>query len=140
MDAGARAARMSPSVVQVSAAILVASVLAMFTQWENQRSGRIPALLSIGQKTSHFIQAFRSLDLHPAPGSMILLRPENRFYQNGYYPAFVASLVWNDHSLIICVAGETQLTEKQIQNMNYIISFNEFELKVIRAPGPVRRS
>ena len=137
---GGSAGRMSPPIFRAWATILVGSLLAIFTQWENQRSGRIPALLSIGQKTSHFTQAFRSLDLHPAPGSMILLRPENRFYQNPYYPAFVASLVWNDHSLRIDVDGQNQPTEQQIQNMKYIISFNEFELKVIRRPEPVRCS
>jgi hypothetical protein len=137
---GVSAGRMSPPIFRVVATILVASALAMFTQWENQRFGRVRALLSAGQKSLHVIESFRSLDLHPAPGSMILLRPEKRFYQNPYYPAFVASLVWNDHSLRIYVEGQNQLTEKQIQNMNYIISFSEFELKVIRRPEPVRRS
>jgi hypothetical protein len=64
---------------------------------------------------------------------MILLKPENRFYQNRYYPVFVASLVWNDHSLQTYVAGQSQLTQ-QILKMDYVISFSEFELKVIRGP------
>jgi hypothetical protein len=136
---GAAAGKMSPPIFRVFATVLVASALAMFTQWENQRFDHIRALLSVGQKTSHVIQAFRSLDLHPPPGSSILLRPERRFYQNGYYPAFVASLVWNDHSLRTYVAGQGQLTEQQILNMNYIFSFSEFELKVIRSSEPVRR-
>jgi hypothetical protein len=132
---GAGAGRMLPSIFRASATILVASVLAIFTQWENQRSARIPALLGIGEKTSHVTQAFRSLDLHPVPGSMILLRPENRFYQNGYYPAFVASLMWNDHSLAIYIAGQSQLTEQQIAKMDYIISLNEFQAKLVRPPS-----
>jgi hypothetical protein len=131
---------MWPQIFRIFATILVASVLAIFTQLENQRFGSVPAsLLSIGQKASHVIQAFHSLDLHPAPGSMILLKPENRFYQNGHYPVFVASLVWNDHSLRTYVAGQSQLTEQQILNMDYVISFSEFELKVIRGPEAVGR-
>jgi hypothetical protein len=125
----------SRAIFRASATILIASVLAMFTQWENQRSASIPVLLGLGTKTSHVTQAFRSLDLHPAPRSMILLKPESRFYQNGYYPAFVASLVWNDHSLAICIAGETQLTEQEIAKMNYVISLNEFQAKLLRAPN-----
>jgi hypothetical protein len=70
---------------------------------------------------------------------MILLKPENRFYQNEYYPLFVASLVWNDHSLQTYVAGQSQLTEQQILNMDYVITFSEFELKVIRGPEAVGR-
>ncbi len=132
---GAAAGKMWPQIFRMFATILVASVLAIFTQWENQRFGSVPAsLLSIGQKASHVIQAFHSLDLHPAPGSMILLKPENRFYQNRYYPVFVASLVWNDHSLRIYVATENQVTEQQIAKMDYIISLTEFQAKLVRAP------
>jgi hypothetical protein len=132
---GAAAGKMWPQIFRIFATILVASVLAIFTQWENQRFGSVPAsLLSIGQKASHFIQAFHSLNLHPAPGSMILLRPESRFYQNKHYPLFVASLVWNDHSLRIYVAGANQVTEQQIAKMDYIISLTEFQGKLLRAP------
>ena len=132
---GAAAGKRSPPIFRVFATILVASVLAILTQWENQRFGSVPAsLLSIGQKASHVIQAFHSLDLHPAPGSMILLRPESRFYQNKHYPLFVASLVWNDHSLRIYVAGANQVTEQQIAKMDYIISLTEFQGKLLRTP------
>src|SRR5215472_12995851 len=92
----------------------VAVVFGVFTHWQNQRSERTRGLLRSGQKSLHVIQAFRSLNLHPSAGSSILLKPETRFYQNGYYPAFVASLVWNDHSLHIYVAGQHQLTQRQI--------------------------
>ena len=130
---GAGEGKMSAPIFRVFATVLMASGLALFTQWENQVS-RIRALLSVGQKTSHILEVFRSLDLHPAAGSMILLRPKKRFYQNGYYPAFVASLVWNDHSLKIYVDGQNRLTEQQIAKMNYIISFNEFQGKLIPTP------
>jgi hypothetical protein len=139
----------------------VAFALAVFTQWENQRFGRIRALLNSDQKTPHVIQAFRSLNLHPAPGSLILLRPEKHFQQNGYYLASfaslapnnplrelivehsprywgcVASLVWGDRSLRIQIEDEHhQLTAEQTAKMNYIISFDEFQAKLIRGPPP----
>ncbi len=131
--------KMCTPIFRIIATILVASALAIFTQWENQRFGRIPALLGMERKTSHVIQAFQSLDLHPAPGSTILLKPENRSYQNDYYLVHVASLVWNDHSLRTYVAGQGQLTEQWILNMDYVISFSEFKLKVIRGPNAPAR-
>jgi hypothetical protein len=130
----AASGKMSLSMSRVCATVLVASGVALFTQWENQRFGVIQSWLNVGQKTSHVIQAFRSLDLHPVANSMILLSPQKLFYQNGYYPAFVACLAWNDHSLQIYVDGQNQLTEQQIAKMNYIISFNEFQAKLLRAP------
>ena len=148
--ASARPDKLSLRMFTTSATALVACVLAIFTQWENQRFGRIAALLGIGEKTSHVIQAFRSLGLHPAATSRILLKPENRFYQNGYYPAFVAALIWNDHSLSIYVDGQDQapvlsigplgfasgtLTEQQIATMDYIILFDEFRAELLRAPA-----
>ena len=65
--------------------------------------------------------------------SKILLKPETRFYQNLYYPKFVASLVWNDRSLRIYVAGQHQLTQQEIASMNYVISFNEFSAHLVRS-------
>ena len=111
----------------------VAVALAVFTQWQSHRFNRTRDLVSSGQKSLHVIQAFRSLNLQPAPGSTIFLKPETRFYQNPYYPTFVASLVWNDRSLRVYVAGQQQLTQEQIANMNYIISFNEFSAQLVRA-------
>ena len=89
--------------------------------------------MSSGQKSLRVIQALRSLNLHPPPGSKILLKPETRFYQNPYYPVFVASLVLNDRSLRIYVAGQHQLTQQEIANMSYVISFNEFSANLVRA-------
>jgi hypothetical protein len=119
------------------ATAVVAVAFAVFTHWENRRFDRTRALLSSGQKSLHVIQAFRSLNLHPSPSSLILLKPETRFYQNGYYPLFVASLVWNDRSLKIYVHGQYQLTEREFAKMNYIISFGEFQAKLIATPSHV---
>ena len=114
----------------------VAVAFAVFTQWENQRFDRTRGLLNSEEKSLRVIQAFRSLDLHPEPGSRILLRPEQRFYQNRYYPLFVASLVWNDHSLRIYVEGQQRLAEHEIAEISYVISFSEFQAKLLRAPKP----
>jgi hypothetical protein len=114
-----------------------AVAFAVFTHWESQRFDRIRVQLGLGQKSLHVIQAFRSLNLHPSPGSSILLKPETRFYQNVYYPLFVASLVWNDHSLGINVAGQHQLTQRQIGEISYVISFNEFEAQLVSSRNPI---
>jgi hypothetical protein len=131
--AGPRTARMLPTFATAAVAI----VFAVFTHWESQRFHRTRALLSSGQKSLHVIQAFRSLNLHPSPGSSILLKPETRFYQNGYYPAFVAWLVWNDRSLRIYVAGQDKLTQREIGEISYVISFNEFEAQLVPSRGPI---
>src|SRR5262249_54988157 len=57
------------------ATALVACGLAVFTGWQNQRLGADRAFLDSSQKTLHVIQAFRSLNSPPPPGSTILLRP-----------------------------------------------------------------
>ncbi|PYJ00733.1 MAG: hypothetical protein DMF00_06985 [Verrucomicrobia bacterium] len=124
----------------------VAVAFAIFTGWENQRFDRTGSLLKSEEKSLHVIQAFHSLALHPEPGSGILLRSEKRFYQNGYYPQFVASLVWNDHSLRIYVDGQQHLlslyppavaiAEYGAAEINYVISFTEFQAKLLRATKP----
>src|SRR5262249_42050981 len=75
---------------------LVACGLALFTGWEHQRLGVDRAFRDSGQKTLHVIRAIQSLNLHPSPGSTILLRPEKHFLQNGFYPGFFASFTPND--------------------------------------------
>jgi len=128
--AGAAAAKMPPSIFRIVAAFIVAFSLASFTQRENQRVKR--RWPNLGQKTSHVIQAFRSLDLHPAPGSTILLTG-NPFGEE-WYPLFIASLVWNDHSLRIWLEDKHQLTPRQLVNVNYVISLSEFQAEIVRAP------
>ena len=120
------------AMLRTLATAAVAVALAVFTQWQSHRFNRTRDLVSSGQKSLHVIQAFRSLNLQPPPGSAILLKPKTRFYQNPYYPAFVASLVWNDRSLHVHVAGQQQLTQEEIANMNYVISFNEFSTQLVR--------
>lgn len=152
--------KISPVRFQAFAMVVIASGLAVFTQWENQRSGRVRTIPNSGQKAVHVIQALSSLNLHPAPGSTILLMPEKHFYEHGYYPGYfaslardnplrqviveltprywyyVASLVWGNRTLRIYVEDRDQLTEEQIAKINYIISFDEFQAKLMRGPPP----
>jgi len=128
------AGKMSPPMFRAFATLLVACGLAVLTHWENQRFDRVPALLNSGQKALRVIQALRSLNLHPAPGSMILLRGwpyrSDPFWSNGWNTVFIASLVYNDRSLRIYHEGTNQLTQKEIAKMDYIISVDEFHAEL----------
>jgi hypothetical protein len=130
----AAAGSMPLRVFRVFATFLVAVWLAIFTQWENQRSNRTRVLLGSMQKTIHVIQAFSSLNLHPTPGSTILIRGEP-FFGNDWDPLFVAALVLNDHSLRIYIAGANELSEQQVAEMGYIVSLTEFNAELVHAPG-----
>jgi hypothetical protein len=130
----APAGKVSASTFRIVGTLLVAFSLTIFTQWENQRLGRPWALLNVGQKASHVIQALRLLDLHPLPRSIILLKMKENPFQNKWHPLFIASLVWNDHSLRIWLEGVNQLTPQQLATVDYVISLSESDAKVIRAP------
>jgi len=133
-DAGAAPSKMSSRIFRVVATLLVASALAIFTQWENQRFGTVRALLNGGQKVSHVIEALKSLNLQPAPGSTVLLRAKENPFENKWHALFIASLVWNDRSLQIWLEGVNQITPQQMAKVDYIVSLNELQAKVIRSP------
>jgi hypothetical protein len=118
-------------IFRIVATLLVAFALAAFTQKENQRL-RVP-WLNVGAKTSHVIHTFRSLGLRPSHGSSILLLLKENFFQNKWNVFFIASLVWNDHSLRIWVENANELTPRQRANVDYIILVNEFDADVIRS-------
>ena len=130
---GACDAKLSPQNFRAFAMTLLIFSLAILTQYENQRLGRIPGIFNSGQKTVHMIESVRSLDLHPAQGSNILLKSIAPF-KNGWTPLFIASLVWNDHSLQIWVDGQNRLSPQQLTNMNYVISFTESGTKLLCGP------
>ena len=115
--------------------LVLAVALAIFTQWENHRLRTVPNLLGIGNKVSHVIAAIDSLNLRPAPHSTALLKPDEQLFQNKWHPLFIASLVWNDHSLQIGIDKLHKLTPEQLAKVDYIISLTEFEAKVIRSPN-----
>ena len=135
------AGKMSSPMFRAFATLLVACGLAVFTHWENQRFDHVPAVLNSGQKVLRVIQALRSLNLHPAPGSMILLRGwpyrSDPVWSNGWNTVFIASLVYNDRSLRIYHEGTNKLTLEEIAKMDYIISVDEFHAELNRAPTPI---
>ena len=116
---------------RIAATLLVAFALAAFTQKENQRL-RVP-WLNVGGKTSHVIHTFRSLNLRPLHGSSILLLMKENLFQNKWNVFFIASLVWNDHSLRITVENVNELTPQQQAEADYIISVSEFQADVVRS-------
>jgi hypothetical protein len=106
--------------------------LTAFTQREDRRF-RVP-WLNAGAKTSHVIQTFRSLGAHPMRGSRILVLLKENVFQNKWNVFFIASLVWNDHSLRIWVESANELTPQQEADVDYIISVSEFNADVVRSP------
>jgi len=131
---GAAVGKMSPSVFVAVATVLVALALAISTQLENQSSGYIPAVLNSGQKVAHVIKAVQSLNLRPAPRSTVLLKMKENPFPNKWHVLFIASLVWNDHTLQIWLEDVNQLPPQQLAKVDYIISLSEFEAHVIRSP------
>jgi hypothetical protein len=132
---GAAVGKMSASVFRIAAVLSVASGLAIFTRWENQRHRTEQVWLSVGQKVPHVIEALKSLHLQPASHSTILLRIPDDLFLNKSHAVFIAYLVWNDHSLRIWLENANTLTEQQLAKLDYIVSLNEFEAKVIRSPA-----
>ena len=122
--------------VRIALVSVLAVSFALFTDWENRRLGdSAKHLLGVGQKVSHVIAAFDSLNLQPAPHSTVLLKPNEQLFQNKWHPLFIASLVWNDHSLQIGIDKLNKITPEQLAKVDYIISLTEFEAKVIRSPN-----
>ena len=125
--------KVSPRVFRISATLLVATALAIVTQVENRRLG-VP-WLKMGTKTFQVIHTFRSIGLRPRHGSRILILLKENLFQNKWNVFFMASLVWNDHSVRIWVESADELTPKQQANVDYVISLTEFQATVIRSPG-----
>ncbi len=121
--------------VRIALVSVLAVSFALFTDWENRRLATVPHLLGVGQKVSHVIAAFHSLNLQPAPHSTVILKPDEQLFKNKWHPLFIASLVWNDHSLQIGIDKSNKLTPEQLAKADYIISLSEFEAKVIRSPN-----
>ena len=130
---GACAAKLPPQKFRACAVILMVLGIAIVTQWENQRLGRAAGILQLGQRTVHAIETFRSLNLQPVSGSNILLKSTFPF-KNEWTPLFIASLIWNDHSLQIWLEGENKLNPQQLAKVDYVIEFTESETRLLRGP------
>jgi hypothetical protein len=133
--ASATTGRTPGRVVRIALVLVLAVSLAFFTHWENHRLGTVPNLLGVGQKVSHVIAAFDSLNLRPAPNSTVLLKADEQLFQNKWHPLFIASLIWNDHSVQIRIDKLSKLTPEQLAKVDYIISLTEFKATVIRSPN-----
>jgi hypothetical protein len=121
--------------LRIALVSVLAVSFALFTDWENRRLATVPNLLGVGQKVSHVIAAFHSLNLQPAPHSTVLLKPDEQLFRNKWHPLFIASLVWNDHSLQIAIDNSNKLTPEQLAKIDYIVSLTEFEATVMRSPN-----
>jgi hypothetical protein len=121
--------------VRIALLSVLAVSFALFTYWENRRLATVPNLLGVGQKVSHVIAAFHSLNLQPAAHSTVLVKPNEQLFRNKWHPLFIASLVWNDHSLQIWIDKLSKISPEQVAGADYIISLTEFEAKVIRWPN-----
>jgi hypothetical protein len=128
---GVLAAKLPPRTFQALAIALLVFSVAMINQWENQHLGRIQGIFERGETTLRAIKSFSSLEFHPVPGSTILLKST---IKDKWTPLFIASLVWNDHSLDIRVEGQNQLSPEQLAKVNYIIAFTESETTLLRSP------
>jgi hypothetical protein len=132
---GSSARKIPASSIRIIVFAVISVCLAFFTDWQNRRLGMTRALLGVGEKVNHVITAIQSLNLRPAPGSRMLLRMEEQPFNNKWHPLFIASLIWNDHSLQIWLEGQTKITPEQRAKADYIISLTEFEATVIRSPN-----
>jgi hypothetical protein len=127
---GLCAAKLPPRKFRAFVVTLLVFGIAIVTQWENQHLGRAAGILRSGERTLQAIESFRSLNLHPVSGSNILLK-STRPFKNEWMPLFIASLVWNDHSLQIWLDGKDKLSPQQLAKVNYVISFTESETRVL---------
>lgn len=132
------AGKTSQTMLRIAATLLVALSLAIFTRWKNPRSF-VRAYQNLGQKTSHVVQAFRALDLRPAPHSTILVKGNPLIPGQGWNALFIPALLWNDHSLQIWLDGLDKLTPQQLKELDYVILLTEFHAGVARAPKAQQR-
>ena len=111
---------------------MLAVLLAIFTQWENQRLGMVRNLLGVGKKTSRH-HRIRFPESPASASGTVLLKPNEQLFQNKWHPLFIASLVWNDHSLQIWIDKVSKITPEQLVKADYIISLTEFEARVLQS-------
>jgi hypothetical protein len=130
----ARAAKTHGWTIRIALVSVLAVSFALFIDWQNRRLGTVPNLLRVGEKVSHVIAAFDSLNLRPAPHSTVLLKVDEGLFQNKWHPLFIACLIWNDHSLQIWIDKLSKVTPDQLAKVDYIISLTEFEVTVIHSP------
>jgi hypothetical protein len=121
--------------VRAGVAVCVVILLGVGTERQNRRYGL--GWLRGGEKIAHVIEAFRALNLHPKPGSRILLTDNPFAASSGtgpWAPLFIAGLLWNDHSLTVHQEGLHALNAPQIAKMDYVLAVREYKVDLIRGP------
>jgi len=121
--------------VRAGVMLCVVILLGLGTERQHRRYGL--GWLKGGEKTAHVIEAFRALNLHPKPGSEILLTDNPFAGSSGggpWVPVFIAGLLWNDHSLTVYQEGENALNAQQIAKMNYVLAVHEYKVDPIGLP------
>jgi len=119
--------------ISAGVAVCVVILLGVGTERQNRRYGL--GWLRGGEKTAHVIEAFRALNLHPKPGSRILLTDNPFAASSGtgpWAPLFIAGLLWNDHSLTVHQEGPHALNAPQIAKMDYVLAVREYKVDLIR--------
>jgi hypothetical protein len=125
------------AVFPVRAGIMLCVVILLGVGTERQHRRYGLGWLKGGEKTAHVIEAFRALNLHPRPGSEILLTDNPFAGSSGggpWVPLFIAGLLWNDHSLTVYQEGKSALNSRQIAKMNYVLEIHEYKVDPIRLP------
>ena len=115
--------------------LCVVVLLGVGTERQNRRYGL--GWLKGGEKTANVIEAFRALNLHPEPGSKILLTDNPFAGSSGtgaWAPLFIAGLLWNDHSLTVYQEGKNALSVQQIAKMDYVLAVHEYKVDLLRGP------
>jgi hypothetical protein len=121
--------------VRAGVMLCVVVLLGVGTERQNRRYGL--GWLKGGEKTANVIEAFRGLNLHPEPGSKILLTDNPFAGSSGtgaWAPLFIAGLLWNDHSLTVYQEGKNALNVQQIAKMDYVLAVHEYKVDLLRGP------
>ncbi len=79
-------------------------------------------------------QRLRQPLFQPAITPQFKMKREDKLFDS----SFIASLIWNDHSLRIWQDGNQQLKPEQLAKIDYVVSVGEFQAKVIRAAHIIR--
>jgi hypothetical protein len=85
-----------------------------------------------GEGTLEIIDKLRALQIHPRPGSRIVFLndPVPGFFDM----QFIASLLWNDHSLHIQLQQFVHFKPEDLQNMDYVLDYKDGRFLVLKSP------
>ena len=116
--------------VQWFAAAVVAVIFAWYTipNWRSQRQ----AFIDDHQLTWSVISQLRDLPSRPAPHSRVLFLKDPF---KDWDTHFIATLVWNDHTLNVQLAHKMESPPDPAQ-FDWVLTFDDDKLRVLRSPSP----